>query len=86
MQTVITESELHANIAANVRRLRGSRSYGEIARLCSTPDWKCYPATIQHVELQRHKPGSTLLARLADVFGVSMDSLAAPPPRRSKAS
>ena len=78
MQEVLTDDEARGIIAENVRRLRGARSYSEIARACSTDDWKAYPATIQQVENQRHLPGAGLLARLAEALGVTPNDLLTP--------
>lgn len=76
---MISDLQAKQNIAANVRRLRGSRSYGDIARACSTDEWRCYPATIQQVESAQHMPGAGLLARLAEALDTTADALLADP-------
>ncbi len=75
MQQVIPDKDLQSAIAENVRRLRGDRTYTEIARACSTPEWTCYPATIQQVESCRHTPGACLLVRLAAALGVTPNDI-----------
>lgn len=72
---MISDDEAKANIAANVRRLRGTRSYGQIAKACSTKDWHAYPATIQQIESARHLPSAGLLARVAEALGVTPNDL-----------
>ena len=80
MEAVITDAEALANISANVQRLRGDKSYSQLARECSTDDWKAYPSTIEHIDKGRHMPGAGLLKRLAEALGVSTEDLLAPPP------
>lgn len=72
---MITDSEALHVIAANCRRLRGTKSQSQVARECSTEDWKCYPATIQQIEAGHHMPGAGLLARLAEALGVTPNEL-----------
>lgn len=83
MQPVISDELALKNIAANVRRLRGDRSYGEIARACCTEKWKAYPATIQQIESGRFMPGSGLLARVAEALGVTPNDLLIDPPKKN---
>lgn len=78
---MISDAQAKDNIAANVRRLRGDRSFGEIARACSTEDWHAYPATIQQIETGRHLPSAGLLARVAEALGVTPNDLLSPPPQ-----
>lgn len=75
MPTVTTDKDLQETIAGNVKRLRGERSFSEIAKACSTDDWTCYPATIQQVETCRHMPGTGLIVRLAAALGVSPNEI-----------
>lgn len=82
MSIVISDEEAKANIAANCKRLRGDRSYSELARACTTQEWTCYAATIQQIESGRHLPGSGLLARLAEALGTTTDILLSPPPKK----
>lgn len=84
MCTVITDEEALRNISENVKRLRGDKSLSQLARELSTASWRCYPATVQHIELGRHMPGAGLLSRLAEVFGVTMDDLIRQPESRPK--
>ena len=83
---MITDAEAKRNIATNVRRLRGDRSYGEIAKACCTKKWKAYPATIQQIESERFMIGSGLLARVAEALGVTPNDLLSEPPRNGRAS
>lgn len=82
MQDVATidDAETKANIAANVKRLRGAKSYSQVARDCCTPTWKAYPATIEQIEKGQHMPGSGLLVRLAEALGCTTNDLVSPPP------
>lgn len=75
MSTVTTKSDTLEALAANVRRLRGERSYREIAKACSTDDWTCYPATIQQIESCQHMPNAVVLRRLAAALGCTLDDL-----------
>jgi transcriptional regulator with XRE-family HTH domain len=79
MQAILTDSQALENIAANVRRLRGKRTLGEIAKACSCEEWRAYPATIQQIESGRHLPSAGLLARVARAFGVTADDLLSTP-------
>ncbi len=72
---MIIKERMQAAIAANLKRLRGDRSQAEIARLCTTPDWKCYPATIQQIESGCHLPSLVIAHHIAEVLGVSIDEL-----------
>ena len=74
-----TKSDTQEVIAANVRRLRGDRSYRDVAAACSTPDWTCYPATIQQIESCRHLPNALIMQRLAVAFGCTVDDLYSEP-------
>lgn len=80
----MTDKEALENIAANVRRLRGDRSYGDIARACCTEDWTAYPATIQQIESGRHLPSAGLLARVAEALGVTPNDLLNEPPKNNR--
>jgi transcriptional regulator with XRE-family HTH domain len=83
MQDVISDADAKKNIAANVHRLRGERSFGQLAKACSTPKWKAYPATIQQIENGDHMPGAGLLARLAEALGVTPNDLLSEPPKKN---
>ena len=78
---VLTDKQALANIAANVTRLIGDRSYSELARACSTPTDRVYPATIERIAKGKHMPGVGTLARLADCLGVALDELLVQEPR-----
>jgi transcriptional regulator with XRE-family HTH domain len=80
----ISDNQAKLRIAANCRRLRADRSFAEIARACSTDEWKCYPATIQQVESGQHMPGAGLLARLAEALECTPNDLLAAPPEISR--
>jgi transcriptional regulator with XRE-family HTH domain len=58
------------NIARNFARVRGDKTYSEIARAVGT-----YPANISDIEKGKHMPGAALLARIADELGVTVDYL-----------
>lgn len=70
MQVVISDRQAEENIVANLRRLRGDRSYSEIARQCGT-----YPINISRIENGLHFPQPGLLSRLAETLGVTVDEL-----------
>ena len=80
----MTDEQAKFNIAANLLRLRGSRSYSQLARECSTDDEKIYPATIERIEKTKHMPGVGLLSRIAEVLGVSVDDMLAEPSARDR--
>lgn len=67
---MLTDEQAMANIAANVRRLRGDRSRAWLARETET-----YPINITRIESAENLPGSGLLARLAEALGTSADAL-----------
>lgn len=67
---MLTDEQAMANIAANVRRLRGERSLSWLAREAGT-----YPINITRVENGENLPGAGLLARLAEALGTTTDAL-----------
>lgn len=75
----VTDEQAKLNIAANLRRLRGDKSYSQIARECSTDDHMVYPSQIEKIEKAKHMPGVGLLSRIAEVLGVSVDAMLYPP-------
>lgn len=79
---VLSDQQALANIAANVTKYIGDRSYAEIARECTTPMERAYPATIERIAKGKHMPGAGLLARLAEALGVTVDDLLSSPPRK----
>lgn len=87
---MISDEQAKKNLAANIRRLRGDFTLQEVADHCTTPDWNCYPATIEHVEKGRHLISAALLARIA--YGLSlmhnrhilMDELLMEPPKKER--
>lgn len=76
----ISDDRLLRVVAANVRKYRGDRSYGEIARAAGT-----YPSSIKRIEDGLHMPGAGLLARLAVALDVKVTDLL-PDRRRGKKS
>lgn len=80
---VLTDEQTKRNIAANVSRLQGDLSYGELARRCSLPTDRIYPSAIQRIARGESMPGAGLLARLAEALGVSVDDLISTPKRGS---
>lgn len=81
---MITDTKALENIARNLARFRGDRSYSAIARDCTTPEEKAYPATIERIEKGRHMPGAGLLCRLAEALGVTVDALLSDPATQKK--
>lgn len=75
----VTNQQAKVNIAANLLRLRGSKSYSQLARECSTDDETVYPATIERIEKARNMPGVGLLSRIAEALGVTVDTMLAEP-------
>ena len=62
-------------IGANVKRLRGDRSFREVAKMCSSSEWTCYPATIQQIEAGDHMPNAAVIFRIATGLGVKVNAL-----------
>ena len=77
---MISDKKALRNIAENVSRLMGGKSYSQVARDRSTKEWTAYPATIRDIEQGIHMPGAGLLARLASALDVNTDDLLADPP------
>jgi transcriptional regulator with XRE-family HTH domain len=75
MSTVAIDTDTMELIAANVRRLRGDRSFREVAKMCSSAEWTCYPATIQQIESGQHMPNAAVIYRLAIGLGVKVNAL-----------
>lgn len=73
-----TTVKIKKNLAENVKRLRGKRSLGEIAKLCSSSEWTAYPSTIQKIERMENNTRLFAVYRLAVVFGVTIDELISP--------
>ncbi len=69
---MLSDNDAEKNIRENLRRLRGDRSYSDIARACGT-----YPINISRIEKGKHMPQPGLLARLAESLGVSVDEMLA---------
>lgn len=81
---MISDKKAQKNIGANVRNLRGDRTLAEVAALCSTPEWTCWPSDIKQIETGDHMPMAGKLARIAYGLGVTMDDLLADPPKPSR--
>jgi transcriptional regulator with XRE-family HTH domain len=79
MPDVLTDEQAQKNIAANVKRLRGNRSLGWLARLVDS-----YPINISRIEDASSMPGGGMLSRLAEVLGVTVDDLLSTPPAPQK--
>jgi hypothetical protein len=79
MQEVLTDEQAQKNIAANVKRLRGSRSLGWLARAVES-----YPINISRIEDATSMPGGGMLSRLAEALEVTVDDLLAAPPITKK--
>lgn len=78
---MLTDEQAKRNIAANVTRLQGDLSYGELARRCSLKNDRIYPSAIQRIARGENMPGAGLLARLAEALGASVDELLDFPPK-----
>ncbi len=70
MSNVITDDQARANIAANVKRLRGNRSRYWLAQQVGT-----HPIAITRLERGENLPGAGLLARLAEALETTADAL-----------
>lgn len=89
MCIVLDTTELRAALSSNVRRLRKGRGWtqAKLAELAGTT-----PLTISMIERALTSPGPKILFALADLFGVSTDSLRAtcvvgrPPDENSSAA
>lgn len=90
MVAPISDKKAMANLAANIRRLRGHETLQRLADASSTPDWRCYAATIADIERKKHLPRGGVIARLACglrlLVGreVTIDELFAEPPKRKR--
>ncbi len=80
----VTDEQAKLHIAANLMRLRGEKSYSQLARECSTEDETVYPATIERIEKMKHMPGVGLLSRIAEVLGVTVDTMLSAPNSRDR--
>jgi transcriptional regulator with XRE-family HTH domain len=67
---VVSDEDALKNIARNMARLRGEKSYSDIARQVGT-----FPANISKIEKGEHMPGAALLSRIAEALGVTVDHL-----------
>ena len=72
MQAVIKDAEAKANIAANVSRLIELRGISQKELAARTGETEM---SISRVARGLHVPGSTMLARIAEALGTSVDSL-----------
>ena len=85
-----SDKQAKANLGANIKRLRGAYTLKQLADLCRTDDWKCWPSTIGQVESGRHLPGAGVATRIAYGLGIlvgreiTVDELLLPPPPRRK--
>lgn len=80
----MTDEQAKLYIAANLLRLRGPKSYSQLAREVSTEEEPVYPATIERIEKMKHMPGVGLLSRIAEALGVTVDTMLSPPPFRDR--
>jgi transcriptional regulator with XRE-family HTH domain len=78
---VITDEQAKANIAANLRRLRGTTSLNSLAKSVGT----C-AIHISRMEKGEHLPTGGLIARLAEALNTTADELLGPVPKREKKS
>ena len=69
----MTDEEARERVAHNLKRLRGERSYHEIARECQTS-----AGAIRNIELGNRMPGIGLMTRLAESLDVPIDELLKP--------
>lgn len=70
----VTDLEVRRNIGENLVRLRGERSIYEIAKALDL-----HTIHLSRIERAIHAPSVGLLARIAEFYGVSVDSLVAAP-------
>lgn len=77
----VTDEEALRRISCNLRRLRGTLSYGEVARRCGT-----YPTAIKRIEDGENMPGVGLLTRIAAAIDTSFDELLKPVRKKSKSA
>lgn len=79
----ISDEDALKNISRNMARLRGEMSYSELARQVDS-----WPGNISKIEKGEHMPGAALLARIAEVLGVTVDDLLnnGPPKKTRRAS
>lgn len=78
---MLTDRQILANIAANVRRLRGDMTRSELARRLDV-----YAMAVTRIEEASHMPNSALLARLAEVLNTTADALLSSDARKIKNS
>jgi len=74
---VIDDEQAKQNIAINLRRLMETRGYTQTALAKATG---ASQSRISQVLRGYHMAGGGLLARIAEVFDVSVDRLVGPPP------
>lgn len=67
---MLTDDQALANIAANVKRLRGDRSQYWLAKQLGIT-----PIQVSRLENGENMPGAGRLARLAEVLGTTTDAL-----------
>jgi transcriptional regulator with XRE-family HTH domain len=72
---MITDTQALDNIKQTVRLLIGEHSFAEIAKQCCTDDWVCHPGTIEKIANGRNMPRASLLARVAQALGTTMDAM-----------
>jgi transcriptional regulator with XRE-family HTH domain len=76
MSTVLSDSEVRANIAANLRRILDSRglTQADLARLSGESEMN-----ISRVIRGESTAGTGIMARIAEALDVSLDRLVFPP-------
>lgn len=80
---MVTNEEAIQNIAANVSALLVDNGWSQ-GELCRRT--KESRMTISSLVNGKHMPGAALLARIAEAFDVSMESLLAAPRKKSRRS
>lgn len=76
---MLSDHEALRNISQNLCRLRGQRTYTELAEAIAMPGQKAFASTVRYIEIEQNMPGAGLLARLAEALGVTTDELLAEP-------
>lgn len=74
----MSDEQALAAIAANITRLRGTRSKSWLARECGT-----YPINITRIEEEDHMPGVGLLTRIAKALDVDINELLYGPQKKN---
>lgn len=81
MSTVVDDNEARKNIAANLAHLLVERRMSQCELAAATGD---STMAVSYYVRAKRLPGAAALSRLAEALGVTMESLLAAPPKKSK--